>query len=201
MSYTNNAKNRRLKRKFTKIINFLKFSWLNLNTAQKLSIIWIIIWFISLFLNWINSVDNTIIWNVFNKTLWITWYIFIIIYIIILSIILSKNKVVIVKNILNIGLKNSLLIIILSFFSLLLVINSAYIINWLSTFKEWIYFWNWVIFSIISSIFLILWSIIEIRSKENIWIFTKDYEDDYENIINKRDENIIDEKNNMKLPF
>lgn len=199
MSYKNSAKNRKLKRTLLKMIWFINFSWLNLSIQQKIVLIWIIIWIISLFMSWVDSVDNFISWNIFTPVIGLTWYIFLIIYLVCLFLIISKKNYIIIKNIINFSIKDWIILTILSIFSLLLSINTIYIINWLSTFKEWIFFWRWVVFCVIWSILMIVWWIMIIKNKDKVSVFWVNIEE--ENSLVSEEKTIVDEKNNMKLPF
>ncbi len=199
MSYRDSAKNRKVKRMLLKAINLIKFGWLNLNNPQKLVLFWVVIWIISLFLTWVDSVWSFIVWSVFNDVLWITWYLFVLLYLILLALIFSSRNYLIIKNMLQISIKDWFLVVLLSIFNLLLTINSAYIISWLSVFKEWIFFGKWIIFSIIWAIFCIIWWILIVRTKDKVGIFSGNISD--ENADLEEEKHIIDEKNNMKLPF
>lgn len=198
MSYRDSAKNRKIKRSILKAISIVRLSWLNLNTAQKTSFFWVLIGVLSLFLNWVDSVEWLVVWNAFTDVLWISWYILIILQILTLLILFSNNNTIIIKNILNVQVKDGFLVLIFSIFSFLITINTFYIVEWLSTFSQWIFLWKWIIFSIISSILSITWWILMIRSKEKISVFSWNENNDTEIAEEKA---IVDEKNNMKLPF
>lgn len=198
MSYRDSAKNRKIKRSILKAISIVRLSWLNLNTAQKTSFFWVLIGVLSLFLNWVDSVEWLVVWNAFTDVLWISWYILIILQILTLLILFSNNNTIIIKNILNVQVKDGFLVLIFSIFSFLITINTFYIVEWLSAFSQWIFLWKWIIFSIISSILSITWWILMIRSKEKISVFSWNENNDTEISEEKA---IVDEKNNMKLPF
>lgn len=199
MSYRDSAKNRKIKRALLKAINLVKFGWLNLNNSQKLVLFWVVIWIISLFLTWVDSVWSFIVWNVFNDVLWITWYLFLLLYLILLAMIFSSKNYLMIKNLLQISIKDWFLVVLLSVFNLLLTINSAKIVWWLSVFKEWIFFGKWVIFSVIWAIFAIVGWILIIKTKDKIWVFSGNISDEDSTSIEEK--SIVDEKNNMKLPF
>lgn len=198
MSYRDSAKNRKIKRSILKAISIIKLSWLNLNTAQKTSFFWVLIGVISLFLSWVDSVEWLIAWNAFIDVLWISWYILIILQILTLLILFSNNNTIIIKNILNVQVKDGFLVLIFSIFSFLITINTFYIVEWLATFSQWIFLWKWIIFSIIWSILSITWWILMIRNREMVSVFSWNENSDTEIIEEKA---IVDEKNNMKLPF
>jgi len=199
MTYKISAKNRKLKRSLTNIISFLKFESLNSNPYNKIIIFWVVLVFISLYLNWIEII-NWDYFNSFNKILWITWYLLLIINLKILFILFNQKIKDFLKNILSINVKDSFLILILWIFLLILNINSVFIIEWLSYFMQWISLWKWIILSVVWSIFIIIWAMLSLKSKTNITAYIGQDDIDINNI-NNNEELSSDNKNNMKLPF
>lgn len=196
MSYKSSAKNRRLKRTLERVIGILKFESLNINTPEKIVLIWASFSIISLFMNWFDSYDSKVLWNWFSGLLWITWYILFLLNIIVIFIILNNEQKETIKNLLNFNIKDGILIELIMTFCLLLIINSLFLIQNLSFFEDDIIIWRWIVFEIIWSIFWIIWSIFITKTKTKVSI----YIDSPEYIQNQT--NIIEEnKNNMKLPF
>lgn len=195
MSYKVSAKNRKFKRILISILSFLKFESLNTTPYHKIIIIWIFINIISLFFNWIESTNQTIMWNSFENILWITWYILLLINLKLIFLILSQKQKEIIKNFFNINIKDWIFIVILWMVSLLITINSIFIIEWFSYFQTWLIIWKWIVLSIIWSIFIILWWFFILKTKTNTSIYVEDKENE-NNPLNK-----TKDAKNMKLPF
>ena len=199
MWYRNSSKNRKLKRALINIVRFIKFESLNISLSYKFVLVWVIIWIISLFMNWVESSSFEITWNAFNSLLWITGYIIFSFLLITLFFIFNKNKQEKVKTILNLIIKDWNLIIFLFLFCLVLTINSIFYINWLNTFKQSIIIWQWIIFWIIWDVFwLIGWYLI-LKEKTKTWIIIDDSVEQNPDIYSIN--NWVVDKNNMKLPF
>lgn len=199
MWYRNSSKNRKLKRTLINIVRFIKFESLNISLSYKFVLVWVIIWIISLFMNWVESSSFEITWNAFNSLLWITGYIIFSFLLITLFFIFNKNKQEKVKTILNLIIKDWNLIIFLFLFCLVLTINSIFYINWLNTFKQSIIIWQWIIFWIIWDVFwLIGWYLI-LKEKTKTWIIIDDSVEQNPDIYSIN--NWVVDKNNMKLPF
>ncbi len=199
MWYRNSSKNRKLKRTLINIVRFIKFESLNISLSYKFVLVWVIIWIISLFMNWVESSSFEITWNAFNSLLWITGYIIFSFLLITLFFIFNKNKQEKVKTILNLIIKDWNLIIFLFLFCLVLTINSIFYINWLNTFKQSIIIWQWIIFWIIWDVFwLIGWYLI-LKEKTKTGIIIDDSVEQNPDIYSIN--NWVVDKNNMKLPF
>lgn len=198
MSYKISAKNRRLKRTLLGIIGILKFESFNIEAPKKLVLFWVIIWFISLFMNWTESTNLNHIWNSFKSILWLTWYILFIINIKIFFIIFSKTLKELMKSYFNFNIKDWIIIIFLWVFWLFFTINSLFVIQNFSYFTDGILIWKWVIVSIIWYIFIIIWWIWLMNLKTNTSIYIEWFEEtDNDKHWDKDDLS----KNNMKLPF
>ena len=199
MWYRNSSKNRKLKRTLINIVRFIKFESLNISLSYKFVLVWVIIWIISLFMNWVESSSIEVTWNAFNSLLWITGYIIFSFLLITLFFIFNKNKQEKVKTILNLIIKDWNLIIFLFLFCLVLTINSIFYINWLNTFKQSIIIWQWIIFWIIWDVFwLIGWYLI-LKEKTKTGIIIDDSVEQNPDIYSIN--NWVVDKNNMKLPF
>jgi len=190
--YNSRVKNRKLKTILIKIINLTKFKTNNFDFNKKTILVSIIIWYISLFLNWIIIKDNNIInyFNSFNKiTIFNSITIFIILTIS-LFILFSTKKKEKIKILTNFQINDNILLININFLIILLSISSIFTISWLNIFYKNINYWQWVILTIISWIFWIIASI-RLKYKKNTKIIINESEDK-NNIINN---------NNMKLPI
>jgi hypothetical protein len=199
MSYKISAKNRRLKRILLNIISILKFESLNIETPRKLVFFWVMLWFASLFLNWTESVTSNHVWNAFKSILWITWYLLFAIDVKLLFIIFETKIKERIKFLFNFYAKDWVIVVFLWAFWLFLTINSIFIIENFSYFTAWIIIWRWVILSVVSYIFVLMWWMLMLKTKTN----TSIYIDWQENNEDTREVNEFNEsnKNNMKLPF
>lgn len=198
MSYRNSSKNRRLKRSIINIIRFIRFESINLPLSYKFVVIWIIMWFISLFLSWVNSTSLDIWWTAFSQVLWLTGYIIWFFLIINLIFVFNKNTPEKLKSIINLIVKDWNLIIFIFLFNLILTTNTVFFVDGLNTFKEWITIWQGVIFEVIANVFwMIWWYLILIEKTKTAMFIAKDLELDE----NGLPHNQPTDKNNMKLPF
>jgi len=199
MSYKISAKNRRLKRILLNIISILKFESLNIETPRKLVFFWVMLWFASLFLNWTESVTHNHVWNAFKSILWITWYLLFAINVKLLFIIFETKIKERIKFLFNFYAKDWVIVVFLWAFWLFLTINSIFIIENFSYFTAWIIIWRWVILSIVSYIFVLMWWMLMLKTKTNTSIYIDWQENsEYTREVNQFNEN---NKNNMKLPF
>ncbi|MDP5039194.1 MAG: hypothetical protein NWP80_02000 [Candidatus Gracilibacteria bacterium] len=199
MSYKIKSKSRILKRKIKKTIGFLKVNSLNLSTGFKFILISLLVNIFSIFSTWIKSTNQTIDGNAFSKIFGITGIILIFINLIILFIVFNKDKQEKVKSVFNLVIKDGNLIVILFIFSLLLNINSVYIINGLEIFKASVIVGEGLIFGIIGSIFGIIGGYLIMKEKSTKGVIIEEKQDYALDIILNKGK--IDEKNNMKLPF
>lgn len=194
MNYKERLRERIIKKRIIKIINIFWFKSFILSFPWKIVLISDIVLLISLFLPWIidNNKDRT--FNSFNSISWNIWFFLIILVFIILFSTLSSFYKEKIKLYSDISFKNHLLIIVIWIFIILTSIISINSINWLDIFIDNIKFWNWVILSLTSWIFITLWWIFIRKEykKSSIWIFSNNIESNSNN---------IEEKNNTKLPF
>jgi len=195
MSYKISAKNRKLKRKLITLINLFKFKSVNFNITHKFILIWAVLSLISLYMDWINSLNWEIVQNTFWQLLWISWYIMFILNLIILFIIFSNNKKEYLKIVTKFFFKDWNFIVILWLFNLLLIINNIFIIKWLAFFSKEIIYWRWGIISIIWTLFVIIWWVLLIKEQNKVLLYVNDDYCKWDKIEK------VDEKNNMKLPF
>ncbi len=191
--YNSRVKNRKTKRLFLKIFKITQFKTTNFCLAKKIILISIILWYISLFLNWIKiwNINNISLMNWFNK---ITVFNSISIFIALtlnLFILFSLNKKEKIKFLINIQIKDSNILIILNLIIILLSISSLYTIIGLKIFYLNIDYWKWIIFTIISWIIWISASIALKNKNANHKIIL----DESDN------ESKIQNNNNMKLPI
>jgi len=198
MSYLYNTKTRKIKKIFNFFIWFFKFNWLNLSYKYKIILFWILLCIISLFLNWYTW---EIIWNSFQKILWISWYLLLIIYIKQIFFLISKNIKQKFKKIFRIFLNDNVILLISSIFSFFITINLFFVIKWFVIFKTWIDIWNWIFLNLTWNIITIFWIILLIFEDNKTQVFTNQNDEDLiENYLTNKEELLID-KNNMKLPF
>ena len=190
--YNSRVKNRKLKTILIKIVNLTKFKTNNFDFNKKTILLSIILWYISLFLNWIIIKDNDVIsyFNSFNKiTIFNSITIFTILTIS-LFVLFSAKKKEKIKIVTHIQVNDNILLITINFLIIILSVSSIFTISWLNIFYKNINYWQWVILTIIS---WIIWIIASIRLKhsKNTKIIINESEDK---------DNIID-NNNMKLPI
>lgn len=186
--------NRKLRNFFKFFFNILRFKTQNFWNTKKIFFVWLIVSFISLFLDWIISEKNQLLTsNAFNDITWLNAVLIIINILILIFILLSTNKKEKLKLSSNLYFKDHMIIAVSSSIIFVLSISSLYSIIWLKTFFSDISYGNWVILSISSSI-IILISGLSMRNedKKNKTIYLNDYEID-------KSSKISDD--NMKLPF
>lgn len=205
MSYTISSKNRKFKYRLNLIADRLSFNFLNLSKSQKVVFLWIVTTFVSLFLNWFTIKYDKEIKNwSFSINCWYLWYVTIIILGICLFIILSnknkeliKTKTAVIFHDHTIIIFSSITIILLNF----VVFNS---IRWFTTFYTNVKLGNWLSFSFIWAILILIGGIFNYREQKQevlnkVYIENKNLElssnlDDYKDIISSN-------KNNMTLPI
>lgn len=201
MEYKDRAKTRKFKRQLLQIIDLIKLKWLNLSTSRKIILAWILVWFVSLFLNWIDSTQaiSDSVANSFSDLVWRTWITLIIIQVLILFLIFSKKNKDKIKLSTDLHIKDFTLVIIGWIFTIIVSINALNFINWLQHFSSDIILWTWIISEICSWIIITVWWIL-LRSE-----FYKNRNQIY---INESEEELIDnesiekvDENNMSLPF
>ena len=190
--YNSRVKNRRFKRFLIKLTNLFKFKTSNFCINKKIILISVILWYISLFLNWIKiTEDNTTSYlNSFNKINIFNSSIIFIILTIILFILFSSTKKEKFKLFMHLNLKDWVVLVLLNILLLLLSISSLSTIIWLKIFYLNINYDSWVIFTIIA---WIIWLYASLRLKK---------ESNNKIILNESDDKTkIVDNNNMKLPI
>lgn len=210
MNYSINSKNRKLKYKLHVLLDRMSFNFLNLSLSQKITLVWIIISFISLFTTWFTiEYDKVINYSSFSSWTWYVWYIILLICLITTFLILSnknkekiKSRAHIFFNDYSIIIFSSIIIFVLSFviFNSLrwfgIILNSTIVIG------------KSIVFEFIGAIFIFIWWILDYRSSKNdllnkIYIENSKFEvqkdlDEYREILwNNQDTN----KSNMSLPI
>ncbi len=198
MEYKDRAKNRKLKRKLLQIIDLIKLKGFNLSLYKKITLSWVLVWFISLFLKWVNSENNiNHVSNSFWSLAWSTWITILIIQALIIFLIFSRKNKEKLKLSTDIHIKDYSLIIVWWIFTIIISINTLNFINWLQTFASDIFIWAWIISEICAWILITVWWIIArieyYKNKSQIYINESDEES------NTDKEN--DEDKNMSLPF
>jgi len=195
MSYKISAKNRKVKKILQIFLMIISFWWNNFPLHNKMIFFWIIIWFLSLFMNWFEW--EKISWNSFSWILWITGFLFFLLYLKIFFILFFTKITEKIKFILKINLKNWILITIIWVFGFWTAINTIFIIKNISlTFDSSMIIWIiWLSVNIVWFIFIIIWWILYNYSKKEVYVYTD----------NKKEDEILDEiinkDTNMKLPF
>ena len=191
--YNSRVKSRKIKKLLSYMTNIFKFKSVSISKAKQTALIWVLVWYLSLFLNWINGASKNFDYNAFNGITWFSWIIIFILLTILLFIILSTNSKEKFKITSNISFDDYKIIKAFSIIIILLSINSLYTIIWLNTFSSDISYWIWVIVSFVSAIVIFISSFTIKKDTTNNKNF---YLNDSAN-----EESEIEEKNNMKLPF
>lgn len=189
-----NLNKNNLKNEITCFFNNTKFKSLNLTLSKKITLLWVLIWFISLFLPWINDLEKMISWNSFYSLTWNIGFILFFVLLLPIFIIFSTNYKEKIKLYSDLSVKNHFIIITAWFIVISFSIVSLSFINGLHTFFENIYYWKWVILCMTSWFIILFW-----------WIMLRKdyYSDSSEIILNKLNQNRKKHKkeDNMKLPF
>ena len=172
----------------------IKFKSINLTFSKQIVLIWVIIWYISLFIPWIKDINEWIFWNSFYSLSWNIGFLLMIILSLPIFVILSTSYKEKIKLYSDLSLKNHFIIITSWVFIISFSIITLSFINWLHTFFENIFYWNWVILSMTSWFIILIWWII-IRKEY--------YADNSEIILDKLNQNRkkTKQEDNMKLPF
>ena len=172
----------------------IKFKSINLTFSKQIVLIWVIIWYISLFIPWIKDINEWIFWNSFYSLSWNIGFLLMIILSLPIFVILSTSYKEKIKLYSDLSLKNHFIIITSWVFIISFSIITLSFINWLHTFFENIFYWNWVILSMTSWFIILIW-----------WIMIRKeyYADSSEIILDKLNQNrkITKQEDNMKLPF
>jgi len=193
MSYKNSARNRRTKRNIIRFLNIITFKWTNLDLSHKLILVGSVLMIFSLFISWFSIWNNS--YNSFNKSLWITWLLLLFNNIIILFFILSNKTKEIIKTLMFIKIKDPIFLLLINKISLILILNSFFIIHGLVLYTNEIpEIDNWFILSIVWLFFSFVWIFVYLKIKKDIVIEAKEND----SLITKK--NDIKTKN-MKLPF
>jgi len=184
---------RKIKAFFTNISNNIKFKIESFSFAKIIILVWVLLWYISLFMKWINSENKIFISNIFNNITYVSSIILIILLSIILFLLFSINKKEKIKKSTSIVFRDYIIIIFISIIIFILAINNLWVIIWLQTFSSEVYYWNWIITMITSAIFIFTW-----------WFLLKNEHYSWDNIYlndSKEQKSENSEINNTKLPF
>lgn len=208
MNYSINSKNRKLKYKLHLILNRLWFNFFNLSLSQKITFVWIIISFISLFLNWFTiKYEKTLNYNSFRINTWYVGYVILIELLILLFLILSNSNKEKFKSKTNLVFHDYTIII---FFWLIIFLLTWAIFNsikWFTLLFQDISIWNWIIFELVGSIFIIFSGILNYREKKQEILHKIYVENNLKNNIDLEEyRDILDnkpssDKSNMSLPI
>jgi len=190
--YNSRVKNRKIKKLAWNFANMMKFKTTNFSSAAKTTFVWVIVWMISLSINWISENQAINTWA-FNKITWINALFILICLFLSAFIIFSTNKKERLKMFLNISFKDTPILKKLWWLIIILSVSSLYSIVWLSTFSSEIEYSSWIILSISSWIIIFYsWYITKKQELDNTRLYFQDTDD---GSITKEKED------NMKLPF
>ncbi|EKE26093.1 MAG: hypothetical protein ACD_4C00441G0011 [uncultured bacterium (gcode 4)] len=209
MNYSVNSKNRKLKYRLHLILNRISFNFLNLSWSEKITLIWAIISFFSLFAPWFTiESDKIIINNSFSINSWYIWYIIFCLIWILAFLILSNSNKEKFKSKTNLVFHDHTIIIFFWLMVFLLTLAIFNSIRWFTLYFQNITIWNWIVFELIWAIFISLWWILIYKEKKNellnkIYIENSQLNgnidlEEYKNIIESKPN--VDKKN-MSLPI
>ncbi len=197
MEYKDRAKSRKVKRQLIQAVDLVKLKGLNLSTSKKIVLAWIIVWFFSLFLNWIDSTSTTSlsVANSFSDLVWRTGVTLLILQFFIIFIIFSKKNKEKLKLSIDSHIKDFSLVIISWVFTIVVSINALNFVSWLQFFSSDVIYWAWIISEICAWIMITAWWILLRRE------FYKNLNKVYVNESEDESIEIIEEDSNMSLPF
>ena len=197
MEYKDRAKSRKIKRQLIQTIDLVKLKWLNLSTSKKIVLAWTIVWFFSLFLNWIDSTSTTSesIANSFSDLVWRTWVTLLILQFFIFFIIFSKKNKEKLKMSIDSHIKDFSLVIISWIFTIVVSINALNFVSGLQYFSSDVIYWAWIISEICAWIMITAWWILLRRE------FYKNLNKVYVNESEDEEWEKQGDDSNMSLPF
>lgn len=198
MSYRISAKNRKLKRILGHIFSIIQFEWLNISHPLKIVMIWVIIATFWLFWNWVDSYNNELVGNAFYKLLGITGYILVVINIKILFLVFWQQAKELIKNILNLKAKDSVLIMMLLFFWFFTSLNGVFLIENTQMFREGILLGKWLIITMVWYTLACIGGCVNLFGKTKTSIYIQD---DGLTEAWWQENSSHTHENNMKLPF
>ena len=208
MNYSINSKNRKLKYKLHLILNRLGFNFFNLSLSQKISFVGIIVSFFSLFINWFTiKYDTVLTYTAFSINAWYVGWIILVELLILLFLILSNNNKEKFKSKTNLVFHDHTIFI---FFWLIIFLLTWAIFNSIKGFTllfQDISIWNWIIFELVGSIFIIFSGILNYREKKQEILHKIYVENNLKNNIDLEEyRDILDnkpssDKSNMSLPI
>ena len=187
--HNSRAKYRKIKYIFSKSLNTIKFKIEAFSFSKIIILVWVIIWYLSLFMTHINWLYS----NIFNRITFISSIIIILLLTIVVFLLFSYNKKEKIKKSANIIFRDYIIILFISILLFVISINNLWVITGLETFDSSLSYWSWVIMIIISSIFIFIWGFL----LKNEYYLTKNI---YLNDSKEQKSQDI-EKNNTKLPF
>ncbi len=191
--YNTRVKNRKIKRFLQKIFSITKFKTMNFSIYQKIILLSIILWAISLFLPWIiiKQDEKTSLLLGFNNITLFSNILISLIYIFLLYLLFSFKWKENIKILSWIQIKNPFFITLWNILIILFSVNSIFTINWLKIFYSNISYWNWIILLLISWIIGLLASLKLTEPKNEKIIISEN---------NNKNSN-VDNNKNMKLPI
>ena len=136
MNLRNKNKQNRIKEEVKCFLSNFKFKSINLTFSKQIVLLWVIIWYVSLFIPWIKDVNQWINWNSFYSLSWNIGFLLIIILSLPIFIILSTSYKEKIKLYSDLSLKNHFIIITSWIFIISFSIITLSFINWLHTFFE-----------------------------------------------------------------
>lgn len=194
MNYKQRASQRKIHNTLIAFFWLLRFKSLYLSFPKKIVTIGIILGVISLFLPWIVNTQSGLHFHSFTSLSWNIWFLLALVFFLCFFIVFSHSYKEKLKFYSDLSFKNHFIIISSWAFIVSVSIIALSFIQGLQTYLENMLYGQWIILSLTSGIILLVGG----------YYMRKDfYNKNSEIILNKVNTNneMVPEKNNMKLPF
>lgn len=184
-------------------ISKLNYRYNELSAWTKISLFWVLVCTLSLFLPWIESLDGIsslpsgkLNENAFSIFAWRVWFFLIILFLFVVFSIISKKRKERFKYFSLVDAPESVLVLFTSIVVMIISLQYFFIIWWYQVMSQNIIYGRGIILSTTWSLLLFLWYYFlkKSRKKQNSWSF---WYENSEEIFEKHANN----PDNMKLPF
>ena len=179
------------------------YRYWDLDLGVKVSIVWMMVCLVSLFLPWIQSLDTVtplsswrLTENAFSIFAGYIWYIMLLYIIWVLFMLLSERKKQKLKHISFFNIPDNILILYTFFLFSILCLQYFFIIWWFQHINQNIIYWKWLILCTSGSFLIFFWSLLVNKTKQKSSTASYAYD-------GNEDPYIPQEKKskNMELPF
>lgn len=181
----------------------LNYRYNELSTGTKISIFWIFVCTLSLFLPWLESLDGISplpSWNLrenaFSVFTWYIWFFLLVLFLFVLFTMISKKRKERLKYFSLVDIPESVLVLFTALIVIMISLQYFFIIGGYQVISQNIIYWKGIILSTTWALLLFMWYYFlkNSRKKQVQWSFG--YENNQE-IFEKHANN----PDNMKLPF